>query len=245
MDKKLVVVPCFNEVETLPAVLKAVMENHHGRILVVDDGSTDGSIERSRALVALPFEVVTHHENLGYGASLITGFQYALEEGVEHVVTVDCDSQHEPTCIPQFFEKLQEGIDVVSGSRYLDGSEIVGVAAPEDRRKINHRITSQINSLTGWALTDGFCGFKGYSRNALESFALTETGYGFPLQLWVQAFRAKLRVAEIPVPRVYLNISRTFGLELDDSSTKMHQFWIHNSVICWHCSFCQICFHII
>jgi hypothetical protein len=100
--------------------------------------------------------------------------------------------------------------DIVSGSRYLRDFR-QDTPAPTDRRFINATITREINARYGLALTDSFCGFKAYRREALEKLHITENGWGMPLQLWVQAARQGLRVKEIAVPRLYLDPNRAFG----------------------------------
>ena len=105
---------------------------------------------------------------------------------------MDCDGQHEPARIPVLLEAIHD-CDIVSGSRYLRDFR-QDTPAPTDRRFINATITAEINVRYGLNLTDAFCGFKAYRREALEKLHITETGWGMPLQLWVQAARQGLRV---------------------------------------------------
>ena len=129
---------------------------------------------------------------------------------------MDCDEQHEPARIPDFVRAIQTGRwDIVSGSRYL-GPDDENDAAPTDRRAVNVKITRLVNDTFGWQLTDTFCGFKAHRVEAMRQLHLTETGYAFPLQLWPRAFRADLRISEIPVRRIYHDLSRTFGPVLND-----------------------------
>lgn len=212
--KRAVLIPVFDEVETIACVIDAVRRHFPGDVIVVDDGSTDGT---DRVLAARD-DVTTVHfaRNLGYGAALIAGFALAHEMGVDHLVTMDCDGQHEPAHLPDFFHELLQGGDIVSGSRYLPASTVRGMTAPPDRMEVNRRITELIDRDTGWNLTDAFCGFKGYRMAALAKLELTEHGYAFPLELWAKAYRASLAVREIPVDRIYLNVDRSFGAQLDD-----------------------------
>lgn len=212
--RQLVVVPVYNEEASVEAVLAEVRRYAAGAdVLVVDDGSTDGT---PRRLACLPgVRVIRHAQNRGYGAALMEGFRVAAEEGYDYVVTIDCDGQHEPARIPIFFHTLAQGWDMVSGSRYLPGSDAQG-EVPPDRLAINRQFTDRINRLTGLGLTDTFCGFKGYRVAALRRLHLDEPGYGFPLQVWVEAWRHRLSVVELPVPRIYkANFERRFGGELD------------------------------
>jgi dolichol-phosphate mannosyltransferase len=111
-------------------------------------------------------------------------------------------------------------VDIVSGSRYLE--VFAGDSQPPaDRRRINWLITAELNQRLGLDLTDGFCGFKAYRVQALSRLNITEAGYAMPIELWVQAVAAELRIVEFPVPLIYLDESRSFGGELDDGETRL------------------------
>lgn len=207
-----VVMPVFNEAETVSEVLDRVAEHFSGDVIVVDDGSTDDTpvLLAKRGDVA----IVRLERNCGYGCALRIGFSIARDIGIDRIVTMDCDGQHEPAHIPDFLAALS-GADIVSGSRYLPESGEVG-QAPMDRREINARVTTQVNRVTGWSLTDAFCGFKAYRTEALSRLTLTEPGYAMPLELWVRAWQEGLTVTELPVERIYCDRDRTFGEDLDD-----------------------------
>ena len=111
---------------------------------------------------------------------------------------------------------MPNGVDIVSGSRYLQ--QFAGDSRPPaDRQRINRQITDELNRRLGLDLTDAFCGFKAYRVSALRTLRLTETGYAMPIELWVQAVAAGLTIIELPVPLIYLDESRSFGGELDDA----------------------------
>ena len=212
----LTAIPVYNEERHLLAVLRQV-RRYSADILVVDDGSTDGTPE----LLARQKEVrvITHARNRGYGAALISAFAYALEQPVDVLVTTDCDGQHEPARIPVLLEAIHDA-DIVSGSRYLRDFR-QNTVPPQDRLEINRRITAELNERFGLNLTDAFCGFKAYRREALASLRVTETGWGMPLQLWVHAARLGLRIKEVGVPRVYLDPNRAFGGALNDAEERL------------------------
>ena len=116
-----------------------------------------------------------------------------------------------------------DGVDLVSGSRYLqifDGDS----EPPQDRRRINFLITARLNELLGLSVTDAFCGFKAYRVSALSSLGLTEHGYAMPLELWVQAAKLNWRIKEYPVPLIYLDEDRSFGGSLDDGQTRLDYY---------------------
>jgi glycosyltransferase involved in cell wall biosynthesis len=212
----LTAIPIYNEARYVESVLQEV-RRYSPRILVVNDGSTD---ETADILARQPgLEVITHPVNRGYGAALISAFDYARRQDIDVLVTMDCDGQHEPARIPVLLEAIHDA-DIVSGSRYLRDFH-QDTLAPQDRRRINAEITSELNRRFGLNLTDAFCGFKAYRRDVLECLHITETGWGMPLQLWVQAARLGLRIKEVGVPRLYLDPNRAFGGVLDDAEKRL------------------------
>ncbi len=196
----LIAVPIYNEQKYVHAVLDKV-KRYHGDILVIDDGSTDGTPEALAARSDI--RVIRHTVNRGYGQSLIDAFSYAARHHFDWVITMDCDEQHEPEMIPTFIREIKEDkSDVISGSRYMH-SRSDDDAAPGDRRTINATLTATLNTLFNWQLTDSFCGYKAHRVSAMIKLSLTETGYAFPMQFWPQIYEAGLRVTEIPVRRIY------------------------------------------
>lgn len=212
----LTALPVFNELAHVGRVLDEVAR-YAGDILVVDDGSTDGTSALLEARTDI--RVIRHDTNRGYGAALVTAFDYAIGSGYELLVTIDCDGQHEPQRIAQLVAACRDA-DIVSGSRYLSNRDKAG-QAPAERRQINTEITRELNQRLGLQLTDGFCGFKAYRVAALAKLRITEPGYGMPLELWVQAVHHKLRIVELPVPLIYLDEARSFGGSLDDGRKRM------------------------
>lgn len=225
MKKRLIVIPVYNEALNLTDLIAALREYYSGDILVINDGSTDGTEKILTPLCTSQLIAINHKKNRGYGASLIEGFQYAVEQGYDEVVTMDADWQHEPAFVMPLFQKLScSGADVISGSRYHSLSTVSGVVAPEDRRAINTEITHHINKRFGLHLTDTFCGFKAYCVQSLERLQLTEQGYAFPLQFWVQCVVFGLKIIEVPVPRVYLDAKKTFPGELKDATVRRKRY---------------------
>lgn len=215
----LTALPVYNEAPYVNSVLDEV-RRYSEEVLVVDDGSTD----ETAALLAArgDVRVETHGRNRGYGAALRTAFDFARQHRFDVIVTIDCDGQHEPQRIPVFVGACQEA-DIVSGSRYLQ--QFAGDSAPPpDRLAVNRKITDRLNELLHLNLTDSFCGFKAYRVAALEQLDLTEDGYAMPLELWVQAACAGLRVIELPVPLIYLDQDRTFGGVLDDADSRLNYY---------------------
>jgi dolichol-phosphate mannosyltransferase len=217
-----VLIPVYNEAKTVNSVLDAVLRGFEGTVIVVDDGSTDGTRDALKARDDIV--LLEHGHNEGYGRALADGFALARVRGARRLVTMDCDGQHEPTRVPALLDALDvSGVDIVSGSRYLPDSPVVGTA-PSQRREVNKRVTSQINRVTGWGITDAFCGFKAYCMESLSGLRLSEPGYAMPMELWARAHRAGLRVTEAPVERIYFDNDRTFGEDLDDPEKRYNYY---------------------
>ena len=216
----LTALPGFNEESHIHSVLNEVRA-YSSEILVVDDGSTDNTAERLRAEPDIT--IITHKKNRGYGAALRSAFDFAVQNDFEALVTIDCDGQHQPQLIPKLAGRLDDEdgpYDIVSGSRYLQQFSDNSLP-PEERRKINVEVTKILNERLGFNLTDTFCGFKAYRVEALPKLEITELGYAMPLQLWIQAAAADMRIVEFPVPLVYLEEERSFGGSLDDGRRRM------------------------
>ena len=118
------------------------------------------------------------------------------------------------------FNKREHGSEDIARHyaerRGVPTKQVVGFYMP-----INETITRELNELLGLELTDAFCGFKAYRRDVLPRFQLTETGWGMPLQLWVQAAALGLRIKEVGVPRIYLDPDRAFGGVLNDAEQRL------------------------
>ncbi len=209
-------IPVFNEAQYVEGVLAEVRQ-YASDILVIDDGSTD---ETPSMLARQPVEVIRHATNRGYGRSMQDMLRWAQFDGYDWLITMDCDLQHEPAAIPQFLEAIDRGqSDVISGSRYLrphEGDD----SPPPDRRNINRHMTRLVNAELGLGITDAFCGFKAYRTAGCAGLTLGVDGYDFPMEFWVEAWRAGLQVEELPVRLVYNDPTRTFGGALDEVDSR-------------------------
>jgi len=222
----LIAIPIYNEEDHVQSVLERVRE-YAEHILVLDDGSTDRTPEILNKLQKpMGLDIIRHEANAGYGRAIRESFIRAKRDSYEWVITMDCDDQHEPERLPDFFEAIKRNnLDIVSGSRYLNAdTDWDADLPPADRRAINATITQEINDRLGLKLTDGFCGFKAHRVEAMSKLALTDNGYAFPMQLWVQAIANQLRIGEIPVELIYNDLHRTFGGGLDNPDVRLKHY---------------------
>jgi len=196
MPRVLVIIPAYNEEETIGGVLAALREQApHYDVLVVDDGSQDRTAETVQAtgnarLVRLPY-------NLGIGGAMQTGFKFALRYGYDIAVQCDADGQHPVEGIPSLVERLsQNDADVVVGSRYVADSGYT----PSFSRRVGKSILSRlVNALIGGGITDTTSGFRAVNRRALSVFAERYPDDYPEAEALVILHMAGLKAVEIPV----------------------------------------------
>ncbi len=189
----LVVMPAYNEARNIRRVLEAVRGQVAADILVVDDGSSDGTAAEARKAGA---RVAVHPVNLGYGAALQTGYRFALRHGHDAVIQLDADGQHDPASIPRLVEELARA-DVVVGSRFLDGQSY----RPPPSRRLGMWLFGKVASaLAGQHISDPTSGFQAISREALRFYAHERYPADYPdADVLAMVARAGLRLADVPV----------------------------------------------
>ena len=220
-------IPLYNEERYIAGVLRDIRKYSKNDTLIINDGSNDSSrmiIEKISQELPGNLYLINHQNNEGYGKTLTDGFNYSIQNNYRFILTIDGDGQHEPENIDCFIKAMKNStMDIISGSRYLDPGKMA-TDPPRDRYHINHTITRIINKITGYQLTDSFCGFKIYRVNALKKLRLTENGYGLPLQLLIQAYKSSLKIKELPIELIYTDEKRTFGPVLDDRKKRLHYY---------------------
>ncbi len=200
------VIPAYQEAERVGTVVREVRALGIGiDIVVIDDGSPDETAKAARAAGAM---VVSHPYNLGYGSALHTGYCFAWRSNYERVLQMDADGQHDATMLARLIAGLDQGADVVLGSRYLDDK-----APPSSlARRVGTRLFAAIAS--GWIgtrITDPTSGFQGLSRDALESVVNDGFPEDYPdTDVLVEHHRRGLKLVEVPV-RMH---ARTGGLSM-------------------------------
>lgn len=190
-----VVMPCLNEEAAIGACIQKIQITFeqakiHGEIIVCDNGSTDRSVAIAENLGVR----VVHQPERGYGNAYLKGFANARGT---YLVMGDADDTYDFTLIPVFLEKLREGYDFVTGSRYLQGGQ---TTIPFLHRLFgNPLLTAILNSLFQTTYTDVYCGFRAFSRVAYDRIQPVSPGMEFNLELAINAGLAHLKMAEIPI----------------------------------------------
>ena len=207
-------IPAFNEADTIGQVVENAMK-YVDEVVVIDDGSTDSTGEIALGKGAL---VLRHRSNFGYGAALATGLRHMRENGSDILVTLDADGQHEPAEIPKLVQPIAEGrADVVTGSRFLEVENGPPIPA---YRKFGISVVNRAWKLaSGGTLTDTQCGFRAYSRNAVNRIDIKQANMSASLEILDRASKSGMRIVEVPVSVKYGKGTSTMepgrhGLEL-------------------------------
>jgi glycosyltransferase involved in cell wall biosynthesis len=193
--RPIVIIPAYNEEESLPAVLKELAEQTPNYdVLVVSDGSTDRTAEVAHAagvhVATLPF-------NLGIGGALRTGFAFAVRHGYERGVQFDADGQHDPLAVAALLAGLDRGADMVIGSRFAEGGAVT-YSVSGIRRRAMRVLEWLVKVLVRQRFSDTSSGFRAFSRPMLEYFAHNyPVEYMDSVEALVQACNAGFRVEEV------------------------------------------------
>lgn len=192
-----VVIPAFNESRFIGSVILRARK-YAGTIIVIDDGSGDGTAEIAEAAGA---RVLTHPQNRGKGAALNTGFEYArAHTDAEVIVMIDADGQHNPDEIPVIVEPiLDQSADVVVGSRFLDIKSDI----PRWRQFGQHALTIATNIGSNSSITDSQSGFRAFSRRVLEVFRFDSRGFSVESEMQFMVQDVGLRVKEVAITCLY------------------------------------------
>lgn len=189
--KPIIIIPARNEKDKIASVISSAKK--YGDVVVVDDGSTDNTYAVAESEGAL---VLHHVVNLGKGAALKTGCDYAVLNGIKKIVVIDADAQHDPAQIPEFIEKL-DGNDIVFGRRSFSSN------MPLILKFGNNFINKTASVLYGVSLNDMLCGYRAFTIEAYKKIRWRATDYSVESEMVRNAGKHKLRYAEIPIKTVY------------------------------------------
>ena len=200
------VIPAYNEETIIGKVIMDVLKVVHN-IIVIDDGSSDNTVKK---LLDYPVTLLKHPINLGQGAALKTGIDYALTQSVNFIVTFDADGQHSPEEIPALVDICQTGgYDVVLGSRFVKGGKAVSIL-PE--RQLMLKLATWFTHLTtGLSITDTHNGFRVFTKKAASQIQINQNGMAHASEILSQIARLKLKYTEAPVTVRYTEYSMKKG----------------------------------
>ncbi len=227
MERKLVIIPTYNEIENIDKITGAVL-GIDGRydILVIDDGSPDGTgeeVKRLQSIYPERLHLIERSGKLGLGTAYVTGFKWALEHAYDYIFEMDADFSHNPEDLPRLLRPVAEGrADMSVGSRYCDGINVVNW--PISRILISYCASIYVRTVLGFRIYDSTAGFVCYSRKVLETIdldAVKMKGYGFQIELKYTARKLGFRIEEVPV--VFVN--RKEGTSKMSGSIFGEAFW--------------------
>lgn len=202
----LVIIPTYNEIENVEAIIRAVFElSEPFHVLIVDDGSPDGTAQVVKNLQETEFSGRLHllerKGKLGLGTAYIAGFRWGLERGYEYFFEMDADFSHNPKDLPRLLAKCRdEGADVAVGSRYCEGGHVENW--PTDRIVLSRGASLYTAIILWMRVTDPTAGFICYRRKVLETIDLDNIrfiGYAFQIEMKYTAYRLGFKVREVPI----------------------------------------------
>ncbi len=205
-----VIIPTYNEKENIENIIRAVSALEHGfDLLIIDDGSPDGTAAIVKGLMAGEFagrlHLVERSGKLGLGTAYIAGFKWALDHGYEYIFEMDADFSHAPEDVPRLYKACaEEGADVSVGSRYITGVNVVNW--PMGRVLMSYFASKYVRFITGIPVHDTTAGFVCYRRRVLEAIdldAIRFKGYAFQIEMKFTAHLLGFKVYEVPV--VFVN----------------------------------------
>jgi dolichol-phosphate mannosyltransferase len=201
--RALVVMPTYNEALSLGTIVPLVLEQDPRiDILVIDDGSPDGTGDIADGLAAdSPRVNVLHREGKqGLGTAYLTGFRYGLDRDYEYFFEMDSDGSHDPKYLQRLLGAVESGHDLAIGSRYVRGVNVINW--PMSRLLLSYYANKYAHWITGLPLTDATSGFKCFRRRALEAIDFEKvgsTGYAFQIEMDFRAWKAGMNLVEVPI----------------------------------------------
>ena len=205
MDKKLVIIPTYNEKENIRDIVAAVFAlpgDFH--ILVIDDGSPDGTasiVKEIQASASGKLHMIERSGKLGLGTAYLTGFRWALEQGYDYIFEMDADFSHNPQDLLRLYEACsREGAQLAVGSRYCNGVSVIDW--PVSRIIMSYFASAYVRTVLRMRIYDTTAGFVCYSRKVLETIdldAVKMKGYGFQIEMKYTAWKLGFTIKEVPI----------------------------------------------
>ncbi len=225
-NKKLVIIPTYNEKENIEAIIRKVCSLKDGfNVLVVDDGSPDGTGEIVKTLqqeLANRLHLVERKGKLGLGTAYIAGFKWAIKHSYDYIFEMDADFSHNPDDLPALYRACVDGADVSIGSRYITGANVVNW--PIKRILMSYYASVYVRIITRLKVKDTTAGFVCYKRKVLEAIDLDNIrmkGYGFQIEMKYSARKLGFKIKEVPI----IFVDRKLGSSKMNSSIFGEAMW--------------------
>ena len=205
MDKKVIIIPTYNEKENIEKIIRAVrgLEGDY-HVLVIDDGSPDGTagiVKNLQKEFPEQLHLLERSGKLGLGTAYIAGFRWAVEHGYDYVFEMDADFSHNPDDVPRLYAACSEGgADLAIGSRYCNGISVINW--PIGRVIMSYYASAYVRTVLGMKVFDTTAGFKCYSRKVLETIDFDRVrmrGYGFQIEMKYNAYKLGFKIVEVPI----------------------------------------------
>ena len=216
MEKVLVIIPTYNEAENIKKVIEATIKEKKFDVLIVDDSSPDGTATIVKEIIKsypkkIFLEVKKNKD--GLGRAYIHGFKWAMDKMYDYIFEMDADFSHNPSELVTMLDYLKEGKDMVIGSRYIKGINVVNW--PLGRIILSYLASAYVRLITSMPIKDPTAGFVGYKREVLEAIELDKVkfvGYAFQVEMKYKTWRKKFSYIEHPI--IFTN--RALGLSKMD-----------------------------
>ena len=227
MPDKIIIIPTYNEKENIEKIIMAIRDlGKDFHILVVDDGSPDGTADIVNGLQNSGFgeflHILNRTEKQGLGTAYIAGFNWALNNRYNYIFEMDADFSHSPYDLPRLYEECRNGADLAIGSRYCNGISVINW--PIGRVIMSYYASVFVRKVLGMKIFDTTAGFKCYRREVLEAINFSNIrmrGYGFQIEMKYNAHKLGFRITEVPI----IFIDRTEGTSKMSSGIFGEAFW--------------------
>lgn len=203
-DRKIVIIPTYNERENIENIIRKVFSLEGGYdILIIDDGSPDGTaaiVKRLQQEFPERLHMIERPGKLGLGTAYITGFKWSIDKGYDYTFEMDADFSHNPEDLPRLYQACKDGADLVIGSRYCDGISVINW--PIGRIIMSYYASVYVRTVLGMKVYDCTAGFKCYSNKVLRTIDLDKVemkGYGFQIEMKYTTYKLGFKITEVPI----------------------------------------------
>ena len=226
MDRKIAIIPTYNEKENIENIIRAVFALEGGyNILVIEDGSPDGTaaiVKRLQQEFPDRLFMIERKGKLGLGTAYITGFKWCVEQGYDYIFEMDADFSHNPDDLPKLYQACADGADLAIGSRYCNGISVINW--PIGRVIMSYYASVYVRTVLGMQVYDTTAGFKCYRRKVLETMDLDKVkmkGYGFQIEMKYSTYKLGFKIKEVPI----IFVDRKEGTSKMSSGIFGEAFW--------------------